>query len=717
MKIKFYQRNSIAFKLSIAFIVAILIQGLIMSATLILGGVLQQAQEKAFKSFEDKVKGRELYLQGEIQNVWTNFSQHLEMIHRHLDEYPVSEATDYAKAESFLAAATPHLIETLRSSKTTGVFLILNDDFPDEQTHSALYIRDINPTVNSVDNLDLSIFTGPWNIARSTEIYTTPNWTFRLKLDSNNNSFYRKPYENATLSSNEKLLGYWSLPFYLSGDNEKIITYSVPLVDKQGNPRGVFGVEISLEYLYKFLPASDLQDQDSLGYIIGIRKDNEQGIMPLVSKGVVQSRLLRLNEPLSLTPTTDSKYVHLLNNTNSSETIYACARQLDLYYNNTPFSHEQWYLIGLMEKPTLLDLINKIQNILLISILTCLLFGTVIGISMSKWFTKPIIDLANQVQENELLGEQKLSRTGLAEIDSLAMAFEMAQKRLVESSGKISSIIEMTGLPLGVFEIRDDSDTVFVTKQLEGLFNISAEKMQNWCSDKNLFQEKLKKISRQTWETPDVFSLSVNNDNRWLRMLETRTDYGILGSVLDVTEEINATIKIKNERDKDGMTGLWNHVAFKRMVNQLLVSGDVGVAALIMLDMDNLKKINDTFGHQVGDIQILDLSKCLNIFIAAGGIACRRSGDEFYVFMYGCKKRETIKNLLKSFYELLNERELYSSNESNEPMSISAGVAWYDGHTSNTYEVLAEHADRAMYTVKKSLKGHYCEYDEPPENL
>lgn len=716
MKIKLYQRNSIAFKLAMAFIGAVLIQCLLMSATLILGGVLQQAEENAFQSFEEKVKSRKMYLDGEIQNVWINFSQHVEMINRRFENYQ-PDNMNTANADAFFEAVVPHLINTLRSSKTTGVFLILDDNLPNEQTYSALYIRDINPNSNSADNSDLSIVTGPWNVARKTKIPTTPNWRFRLTLDKENNSFYRKPYESSILSKEESFVGYWSLPFHLPNDNTQIITYSIPLVDKNGNLRGVFGIEISLEYLYRFLPASELQPKNSLGYIIGIKQPNKQGIMPLISKSNLQSRVLRLDEPLSLTPISENSAVQILNNTNSSETIYAATKQLDLYYSNTPFQHEEWYLIGLMEKPVLLELINKIKNILLISILTCLVFGTVVGIIMSRWFTKPIVDLAYQVQKNELSETQKLNRTGLAEIDALATAFEVAQKRLIESSGKLSSIIEMTHLPFGAFEIRDDYPTVFVTKRLAGLFNISVEEMQEWCSDKILFQEKLAQISQETWETPDVFSRTINNTNHWLRMSRTRTNYGVLGSVIDVTEEINETIKIKNERDKDGLTDLWNHTAFKKIVQRILARGDLDVAALIMFDMDNLKIVNDSLGHQMGDKYILHLSKCLNVFIDAGGIACRRSGDEFYVFIEGCQSREEIKALLKQFYALLNEEKFYQENNILEHISISSGIAWYDHKISNTYNLLAEHADIAMYSVKKSLKGSYCEYAEVPKNM
>ena len=59
--------------------------------------------------------------------------------------------------------------------------------------------------------------------------------------------------------------------FYEGG--EEVVTYSIPLVDQRGRAVGVFGVEISLNYLYKYLPPSDLLAVDSYGYVIGIRSE------------------------------------------------------------------------------------------------------------------------------------------------------------------------------------------------------------------------------------------------------------------------------------------------------------------------------------------------------------------------------------------------------------------------------------------------------------
>ena len=151
------------------------------------------------------------------------------------------------------------------------------------------------------------------------------------------------------LAGDEKLLGYWCPPFRLYEGGEEVVTYSIPLVDQRGRAVGVFGVEISLNYLYKYLPPSDLLAVDSYGYVIGIRSGENDGIRPLVTHGALQKRILQAESPMELKAKDSENGIFLLGNHNGNGAVYACLEQMGMYYNNTPFSGEEWYLIGLME--------------------------------------------------------------------------------------------------------------------------------------------------------------------------------------------------------------------------------------------------------------------------------------------------------------------------------------------------------------------------------
>jgi RNA polymerase sigma factor (sigma-70 family) len=88
--------------------------------------------------------------------------------------------------------------------------------------------------------------------------------------------------------------------------------------------------------------------------VIGIRSGENDGIRPLVTHGALQKRILQAESPMELKAKDSENGIFLLGNHNGNGAVYACLEQMGMYYNNTPFSGEEWYLIGLMEEDALL---------------------------------------------------------------------------------------------------------------------------------------------------------------------------------------------------------------------------------------------------------------------------------------------------------------------------------------------------------------------------
>ena len=163
-------------------------------------------------------------------------------------------------------------------------------------------------------------------------------------------------------------------------------------------------------------------------------------------------------------------------------------------------------------------------------------------------------------------------------------------------------------------------------------------------------------------------------------------------------EEVTALERrrIEHERDYDILTGLYNRQAFQRVCESLFAKPEtLGHAALLMTDLDNLKTINDTYGHDWGDQYLRQTGRCLAASTPPGTLAARLSGDEFMLLLYGYNSRDSA-SIPPSGSEL--------------HISISGGVAWYpeDGTDFNT---LKKYADFAMYQVKHSRKGEMKEFD------
>lgn len=434
-----WNTESITSKLTFFVIALIIIQTILLVVTLILGGVLEQGRENAYQFFSEKVNNRRRYIEREMKNRWTNIDPYLGQLARSFSEAE--------QDEEFFADAAPDLISMLRTVQTTGAFIILESQ---NEEHPAFYVRDYDPSLASgYDNKDLYLIAGSPDLARKLEIPLERNWSYNLALDKSNQAFYNQPYNHASLSSDAKFLGYWSNPFRLSENDLPIITYTRPFFDADNQLQGVIGVEISLNYLKDLLPRTELKAKESLGYLIGYKGGKDKKIRPLITVGALQERILHKKEPFSFHPIDKERNIYLLKNHESPGKIYADVEKMGLYNYNTPFQAEKWYLIGLMPEDSLLNYVQKIQQLLWISLFVSILLGGAGGILISYRFTKPITRLAQKVEQNDEHRAIELETIGLAEVDQLAQAIEVANNDLVEKIEEITELSEtdqLTGI-------------------------------------------------------------------------------------------------------------------------------------------------------------------------------------------------------------------------------------------------------------------------------
>ena len=105
--------------------------------------------------------------------------------------------------------------------------------------------------------------------------------------------------------------------------------------------------------------------------------------------------------------------------------------------------------------------------------------------------------------------------------------------------------------------------------------------------------------------------------------------------VQDVTGDVLEKRKIEYERDYDVLTELLNRRSFRRSVEKALRSMPFQMGAMVMWDLDNLKYINDTYGHDSGDKYIIAAARVFQQLRQDGAEVARMSGDEFFSFLPG----------------------------------------------------------------------------------
>ena len=123
---------------------------------------------------------------------------------------------------------------------------------------------------------------------------------------------------------------------------------------------------------------------------------------------------------------------------------------------------------------------------------------------------------------------------------------------------------------------------------------------------------------------------------------------------------------------------------------------------LMVLDLDDFKEINDTFGHHVGDLALREVASVLRTAIRPYDICVRYAGDEFIVVLSGCG-REEAENKRAELQQAVDNMELEVRPDLRIPMMISAGAAVFP-QDGETYETLLAKADGRMYRDKNQRK-------------
>jgi len=210
--------------------------------------------------------------------------------------------------------------------------------------------------------------------------------------------------------------------------------------------------------------------------------------------------------------------------------------------------------------------------------------------------------------------------------------------------------------------------------------------------------------------------LSSNGKFCWYRLRTTglydddKKLLKVIGIIQNIDAEKQITSDLQNKAERDSLTKLLNKETCKLQIEEYLNSFPNGAyCALMIIDLDNFKQINDRFGHMRGDKVLLTATEAIRSCFRDRDIVARIGGDEFMVLMKDVSNPELIngrcEKMLNSFSSLLGDEALTAIT------SFSIGVALSPAH-GTTYEQLFKCADEAMYEAKKQGKNHFSIYQE-----
>ncbi len=194
----------------------------------------------------------------------------------------------------------------------------------------------------------------------------------------------------------------------------------------------------------------------------------------------------------------------------------------------------------------------------------------------------------------------------------------------------------------------------------------------------------------------------------WLTTLTPILDQGrvsyIVGSATDLTERKRLELKLEQYANYDMLTGLSNRRLFFKNMEKVLTEckRDGRRIALLYIDLDGFKEINDTYGHEAGDAVLITVGNRLQQVSHADDLVARLGGDEFVVILTSHQSIASVEGTAQKIYDILQEPIPMSFLQYK--VSASIGIAIFPDSGEDT-ETLMRNADFAMYDIKKNGKG------------
>lgn len=189
----------------------------------------------------------------------------------------------------------------------------------------------------------------------------------------------------------------------------------------------------------------------------------------------------------------------------------------------------------------------------------------------------------------------------------------------------------------------------------------------------------------------------------------------ISGIIINIDAEKQAERALQDRAERDSLTKLLNKDAGRRQAEEYLSRFADGVhSALLIIDLDNFKQVNDQYGHLFGDAVLTQAAREIKKLFRNQDIVSRIGGDEFLVVMRGVSDRNLVENRCQ---RLLNIFQNIFQNQKNKlPLSCSIGIAM-SPENGRTYYDLFNKADQALYEAKEKGKNSFVFYDEETEKL
>ena len=716
----------------------LIVEALLFSSVFTFGGTINQLKRNSEQLLGEQLENHKDYLEYFMVNQWSDLDSLSDTINRNtqllLDSNSITLEqleSDPAVCHRVLQTCYADFINELYTKRVNGIFVMFNTqdlttmfDETSAPQRTGLMIRDLDTdSASSSRNTDLLLMRAPIATVQSLNIATDAEWkpmfVFSEEESQENYDFLYQPFQAAYEADHVEDpsdYGYWSpgnAKMYDSAISS--VTYSVPLILNDGTVYGVLGVEMINDYFYRHVPDVALGSSQASMYILARVNQEEDGLTfqnGLTSSDTMQEEEI-LSSKLIASPYQTDGYTAEFD----KEEYYVAGKQFNIYSNNTPFQNQKWMLFYAAESASLYAGARRTEVSLFLALILVGVVGLFGSFLITRRLSHPISRLSKEVAEAQTADNSipSMSKTGIKEIDQFSTAFTQLSQSAIYASTRVLNLLKMTSMEIAGFEVRV-GEKLFVTDNFFSMFGLKDESSEKLTDER--FKKVLRKINAEFSRTKSIDGSTIyevklpTGEIRYVRLCFATLSDGMAAVAEDITPAELEKKRVEHERDYDLLTGLFNRRAFYREVETKLHDPDLcNYGAIIMMDLDDLKRYNDTYGHEWGDQYITQAARSICAAAPANSIVSHLSGDEYALFMYGFSSQEEARTAVQKFSETTTQTNRFiGPNGEEHTISFTGGVAWFPSDSQDMLELM-KYADFAMYEMKKSNKGQLNEFD------
>ena len=340
-----------------------------------------------------------------------------------------------------------------------------------------------------------------------------------------------------------------------------------------------------------------------------------------------------------------------------------------------------------------------------LEMIVCLIIISILfRLLIIKYIRVYVIDSINQI--NHQLSkiskgqlDEEVSINNSLEFQKLSHYINEMKQSLLVNNKKMDYILTQTNQLIGFYEYNQKLNTLYLSDGFKEIFSLNSQQCTQFKEDINDFIDFLNKINTHQVEK-DIYYLP--QMKRYIQINDRKDQDITLGVMIDITTSYIKRKKIEIERDVDELTQIYNRNGLKIKINKLLEDKNIAQYTLIFIDLDDLKQVNDVYGHYCGDLYLKQMTNVLKTISGEKCLVGRLGGDEFIAFFHHYDSMEKLNNDINQLNEIRDQIVLLADDHSVN-LAFSYGVCY--GTEGTDLQRMIEIADYKMYENKRKRKG------------